>query len=48
MTNETLPHWDMSNVYPGLESDEFENATSQAKAKIEDLDQYLAANKIAR
>ena len=48
MTNETLPHWDLSNVYPGLESEEFENATREVKAKLEELDQYLAANQIAR
>ncbi len=48
MTNETLPHWDLSNVYPGLESKEFANATSQIKAKLEELDRYLAANEITR
>lgn len=48
MTSEALPHWDLSNVYPGLESEEFKNATSQIKAQLEGLDQYLAANEIAR
>jgi len=48
MTNETLPHWDLSNVYPGLDSKEFENATSEVKAKLEELDLYLAAKEITR
>ena len=48
MTSETLPHWDLSNVYPGLESQEFRHAASQIKSQLEDLDQYLAANEIAR
>jgi pepF/M3 family oligoendopeptidase len=48
MTNETLPHWDLSNVYPGLESDEFRSDTSQIKTQLEDLDQYLAAAQIAK
>jgi pepF/M3 family oligoendopeptidase len=48
MSSETLPHWDLSNVYPGLESDEFGHATSQIKVQLEDLDQYLAANEITK
>ncbi len=48
MTSETLPHWDLSNVYPGLDSEEFGQATSQIKVQIEELDAYLAANEIAR
>ena len=48
MTSERLPHWDLSNVYPGLESEEFGQATSLITAQIEDLGQYLAANEIAR
>jgi oligoendopeptidase F len=49
MTDETLlPRWDLSNVYPGLDSDEFRSDTGQIKAQLEDLDQYLAANQIAK
>jgi len=49
MTDETvLPHWDLSNVYPGLDSDEFRSDTDRIKAQLEDLDQYLAANQIAK
>ena len=48
MTRESLPHWDLSNVYPGLESEEFGQAISQIKAQLEDLDQYLGTKEIAR
>ncbi len=48
MTAETYPHWDLSNVYPGLESAEFKEAVNHAQAQLEELDRYLAANQIAR
>lgn len=48
MTSESLPHWDLSNVYPGLESEELGQATGMITAQIEELDQYLAAKEITR
>jgi pepF/M3 family oligoendopeptidase len=39
---DTLPHWDLSNVYPGLESDAFAGAVGAFKAQLDDLDGYLA------
>lgn len=48
MTLEALPHWDVSNIYPGLESDEFEQAVGQLKVGLDELDQYLSAHHIAR
>mgnify|MGYP000337878535 CR=1 FL=1 len=48
MSKGTLPHWDLSNVYPGLESKEFQQAVSQARTKLEVLDQYLSSNQIGR
>ncbi|MEJ2734614.1 MAG: M3 family oligoendopeptidase [Anaerolineae bacterium] len=45
---EALPHWDLSNVYPGLESEEFQRAVGQIKDQLEDLDQYLERHNIAR
>jgi oligoendopeptidase F len=47
MTAESLPHWDLTNVYPGLESEEFKTAVAQAKAQLDDLDEYLAAHQIS-
>ena len=36
-TTQTLPHWNMSVVYPSLESPEFEEAYNSAIAHIEEL-----------
>jgi pepF/M3 family oligoendopeptidase len=43
-----LPHWDLSNVYPGLESKEFSDAIAEAKEKLDDLDAYIGQNQISR
>ena len=48
MNTEPLPRWDLANVYPGLESEEFSQAFGQAKAQLDDLEEYLAAHRIAR
>jgi pepF/M3 family oligoendopeptidase len=37
MTNNALPHWDMTVVYPGLESAEFEQGFQAAIRSIDDL-----------
>lgn len=44
----TLPHWDLSNVYPGLESKDFNQAVDQLKAQLDDLDGYISDRQIAR
>ena len=36
----TLPHWDMSNVYPGLDSPEFESAVRDVTEKTTALDSF--------
>ena len=41
-----LPHWDLSNVYPGLESDAFAQDVAELKAQLDALDGYLDANQI--
>ncbi|MCC6457899.1 MAG: M3 family oligoendopeptidase [Caldilineaceae bacterium] len=38
----TLPHWDLTNVYPGLESAEFDAAVAEVGQQIETLKQFLA------
>ncbi len=48
MTSEALPHWDLSNVYPGLESAEFTLAVDRLTAGLDALDGYLAAHGIDR
>ena len=44
----SLPHWDLSNIYPGLETKEFTDAVSQAKAKLDELDAYVSEHQISR
>ncbi|NIN67281.1 MAG: M3 family oligoendopeptidase [Anaerolineae bacterium] len=44
----SLPHWDLSNVYPGLESKEFKTAVEQVKAQLDDLDSYMSESNIRR
>ena len=47
MTEKTaLPQWDMTNVYPSLDSKELEQATEKFSQMVSDLDQYLADHKI--
>jgi pepF/M3 family oligoendopeptidase len=43
----TLPHWDFSNVFPGLETTQFSAAIDQVKGLVEDLDRYLDENHIS-
>ncbi len=35
-----LPHWDLSSVYPSLESPEYAQAIQQAAAKLEELENF--------
>ena len=50
MTNTTdvLPHWDLSNVYPGLDSPEFETSFHEAVGLIDALEAYLDSHQINR
>ena len=48
MTAEALPHWDLSNVYPGLESEQFKQAVATLTSSLDDLDDYLSAHRIER
>ncbi|MFN2146259.1 MAG: hypothetical protein ACK2T7_12975, partial [Anaerolineales bacterium] len=41
-----LPQWDLTNVYPGLESKDFEQAREELTAQVEGLESYLAENGI--
>ena len=47
-TKENLPHWDLSNIFPGLDSPEYDLAYQDAIKLIDDLEAYLARNKIDR
>ena len=43
-----LPHWDLSNIYPDLESDEFSKSVVRLKTGLDGLDDYLSDHQIAR
>jgi pepF/M3 family oligoendopeptidase len=45
---DTLPQWDLSNVYPGLDSEPFEHALADLRAQLDRLDRYLTDNDIER
>lgn len=36
-----IPRWDLSNVFPSIESPEFQAATENVKRQIEELEQFL-------
>jgi pepF/M3 family oligoendopeptidase len=44
---EALPHWDLSNVYPGLDSREFLAAVADVAARLDSLERYMATHGIA-
>jgi pepF/M3 family oligoendopeptidase len=46
--SETLPRWDLSNVFPSLESEQFTQATVDLKNQLDDLDRYLDEHQITR
>jgi len=41
MTENILPHWDVSNVYPALGSAEFDEAFTSLKARLSDFEQFV-------
>lgn len=43
-----LPHWDLSNVFPALESDELKAAIARCDAQLGELEGYLDAHGIAK
>jgi oligoendopeptidase F len=38
----TLPHWDLSNVFPSLESAEFEAAIAKLKGQLDELEKLVS------
>ena len=43
-----LPRWDLSNVYPGLQSESLKKALTDLKSRVDALDEYLDAQQISR
>ena len=48
MENTTLPHWDLSTVYPSLDSPEFEDGFAHLTAQINALAELFDERKIER
>ena len=48
LSSSNLPRWDLSNVYPGLESDELRKSFVELKTQLEALDAFLDKNKVSR
>ncbi len=44
----SMPHWDLSNIYPSLESNELEGAVEDLSTRIKKLDQFLKKENISR
>ncbi|MBN1955740.1 MAG: M3 family oligoendopeptidase [Anaerolineae bacterium] len=43
-----IPRWDLSGIFPGLESAEFAQAMAKLKAALDELERYIAAHQIAQ
>jgi oligoendopeptidase F len=43
-----LPRWDLSNVYPGLDSEQFTKAFAELNERIDALDAYMATHRVSR
>lgn len=45
---EDLPHWDLSNVYEGLETADFRRAVEELRAGLDRMDEFLEEQRIAK
>ena len=44
----TLPHWDLSNIYPSLDSKDVDSAVEKLHESINQLGQFLETEEISR
>jgi pepF/M3 family oligoendopeptidase len=44
----SLPHWDLANVYPSIESDEFQAAVQELEKLLDQMDDFLVQHEIAQ
>jgi len=44
----TMPHWNLDNIFPSLESSELDGAVKDLSTRIKKLDQFLEKEKISR
>lgn len=44
----TLPHWDLANIYRGLETDDFKAAVAKVETELGELEAFVERNHIGR
>jgi pepF/M3 family oligoendopeptidase len=44
----TLPHWDLTNIYRGLETDDFKAALAKVESELGELEAFIERNHIGR
>ena len=44
----SLPRWDLSNVYPGLDSDQFQAAVQDLQMQLDDIDSFMQRHKVEK
>jgi pepF/M3 family oligoendopeptidase len=44
----SVPRWDLSNVYPGLDSDQFAAAVKDLDTQLDDIDRFQASHKVEK
>ena len=48
VSSSDLPRWDLSNVYPSLESEELRKGFADLKTQIDELDAFLDEHRVSR
>jgi pepF/M3 family oligoendopeptidase len=48
LSTQSPPHWNLTSIFPGLDSSELAQAIARTREQLEELDAYLAARQIAQ
>src|SRR5512135_3690884 len=43
-----LPHWDLSNIYPGLQSEPFVQSVADLRMRLDEIDAFMADHRVSR
>ena len=43
-----LPHWNLSNIYPGLQSEPFVQSVTDLRTRLDEIDAFMADHRISR
>jgi hypothetical protein len=44
----SLPHWNLSNIYPGLQSEQFAQSVTDLRVHLDEIDAWMADRRISR